>query len=79
MRQKRGCPFCNCNSTQVLEPTSAPNTSSHAKGCQIECINCGARGPSGMLNSSAACSAWSEGEQGTRSKEPPWSSPHSFN
>lgn len=52
------CPFCGCLSTQVLQPPS----STHGKGYQIECINCGARGPCGMATPEDACLAWDKGD-----------------
>ena len=56
------CPFCGLLSTHVLGPTTSPNTSTHAKGYQVECINCGARGPCGMANSKSAVLVWDRGD-----------------
>ncbi len=56
------CPFCACHSTHILGPTTSPSTSTHAKGYQIECINCGARGPSGMATPKDAVTVWDNGD-----------------
>ena len=62
MKVKNPCPFCDQLSVQVLTPTSQPNTSTHAKGFQAECINCGARGPCGYADKSSALFAWEYGD-----------------
>lgn len=62
MKTKNACPFCGHNTTQVLSPTTTPNTSSHGKGYQVECINCGARGPCGMAAPKDAISVWEKGD-----------------
>lgn len=61
-KTKNSCPFCGFNSTQMLTPTSKPNTSTHAKGFQIECFNCGARGPAGMARPIDAVRVWDKGD-----------------
>jgi transcription elongation factor Elf1 len=61
MNTKNACPFCGCHSTQVLSPTTIPNTSTNAKGYQIECLNCGARGPCGMAMPADAAHSWDNG------------------
>ena len=58
------CPFCGHHSTQVLGPHTEPNTSTHGKGYQIECTNCGARGPCGMAMPLEAGKAWDLGDDG---------------
>jgi transcription elongation factor Elf1 len=62
MNTKNACPFCGCHSTQVLSPHTMPNTSTHAKGYQIECVNCGARGPCGMATPADAANSWDKGD-----------------
>ncbi|MBL1275731.1 MAG: hypothetical protein COB30_006565 [Ectothiorhodospiraceae bacterium] len=56
------CPFCRSNSTHVLSLSTKPNTSSHAKGYQVECVDCGARGPCGMATPKDAMNAWAKGD-----------------
>lgn len=60
MEAEKECPFCGCNSIQVLTPKSKPQTSAHGRGYQVECINCGSRGPCGMIDEKAAIYVWNE-------------------
>src|SRR5512147_1424151 len=60
MKTEKVCPFCGEHSTQILSPKSKPNTSTHAKGYQVECMNCGARGPCGMATPDGAARAWND-------------------
>ena len=59
MKTKNACPFCGYNSTQVLSPH---NNNSNLKGYQVECLNCGARGPCGMVSQKAAIGVWDKGD-----------------
>lgn len=61
MKTNNACPFCSQNSVQVLGPKTSPNTSTHALGYQVECVNCGARGPCGMINEDEAIAVWDQG------------------
>lgn len=65
MKTKKVCPFCGFNNTQVVgEKKSEENPA--AKGFQTECINCGARGPCGMVDHTNAIKAWDNGDFGYR-------------
>jgi hypothetical protein len=64
MKTKNVCPFCGFNSTRVLSPTTKPETSTYAKGYQVECFNCGARGPLGMATPKDAIGVWDKGDRG---------------
>jgi transcription elongation factor Elf1 len=61
-KSANACPFCGFLSTQVLGSTTKPNTSTHAKGYQVECVNCGARGPCGMSTPKDAVAVWDNGD-----------------
>lgn len=52
------CPFCGFLSTQIL----TPEDSTGGKGYQVECANCGARGPCGMARPVDAVIAWDSGD-----------------
>jgi predicted RNA-binding Zn-ribbon protein involved in translation (DUF1610 family) len=58
LKIKNSCPFCGFRNAQVL----GPSKSTHGKGFQVECINCGARGPCGMASSDDAILAWEKGD-----------------
>lgn len=62
MRMQNPCPFCECLSLQILTPTSSPNRSTGGLGFQVECINCGARGPLGYKDKSSAKLSWEYGD-----------------
>lgn len=62
MQMKKNCPFCGYSSRKILGPDSKPYPSTHGKGYQVECINCGARGPCGMATANDAVGAWDHGE-----------------
>jgi hypothetical protein len=61
--ESKDCPFCGCGSIHVLGPKTRPLTSSHGRGYQVECINCGARGPCGMRTRKDAMLVWIHGEK----------------
>jgi hypothetical protein len=62
MKRKNNCPFCGFLSTHVLGPRTSPEKSTYAKGYQIECMNCGARGPLGMATEKDASLVWDRGD-----------------
>ena len=62
MKANNGCPFCGCNSIEILSSTSEPNLCSSKKGFQVGCTNCGARGPSGMKDDVNAIIVWDNGD-----------------
>ena len=62
MKTKNACPFCGFNSTTVLGPPE----STQGKGYQVECINCGARGPCGMKDPYSAIGVWDHGDMNYR-------------
>ena len=64
MKPKTDCPFCGCRCTQMLGPNTTPRTSAHGKGYQVECLNCAARGPAGMVTSKDAVLVWDKGDFG---------------
>ena len=64
MKTKTDCPFCGCSSTQILGPNTKPQKSAHGKGYQVECLNCAARGPSGMVTGREAVLVWDKGDYG---------------
>ena len=55
METKKGCPFCQDNAIHVVK--SAPSA---MEGLQVECSNCGARGPI-YENKEAAIEGWDLG------------------
>jgi hypothetical protein len=69
MQRKNNCPFCGFLSTHVLGPRTSPEKSTHAKGYQVECINCGARGPLGMATEKDASLVWDRGDFGYRDRQ----------
>lgn len=54
---KNPCPFCGYLSTKVIH-----NKDYHPVGFQVECVNCGARGPAGMVDHNAAVMVWDKGD-----------------
>ena len=50
------CPFCGYLAPHVL------GWAETGKGYQIECHNCGARGPVGWIDEEAAAKAWDYGD-----------------
>lgn len=57
MKTKRDCPFCGENSVNILSPKTVPQ-STHGKGYQVECFECGARGPLGYVDKKNAILGW---------------------
>lgn len=65
--QGNPCPFCGFASARVLPPgwdQRGPDEGGLPKGFQVECLNCGARGPCGMRSTVAARMAWDLGDGG---------------
>lgn len=58
MKSKRSCPWCHCNDIRVLSKGLTPEVKGLFEGHQVECTNCGARGPSGYIDTSNAVGAW---------------------
>lgn len=58
---KEPCPFCGC---EMQKNVLGPEESTNKKGFQIECFNCGARGPCGMATPKDAALAWDYGDFG---------------
>lgn len=58
MKSKTPCPWCKCNDIQVLSPGLTPHIKDLKPGHQVECINCGARGPCGYIDTANAIGAW---------------------
>lgn len=50
------CLFCGCCTGKSIKVE---------RGFQVECTNCGARGPSGFSSKSASIIAWNVGDEGT--------------
>lgn len=55
LSRSNACPFCGELATQVLDPLPG-------RGYQVECLNCGARGPAGGETEEAASRAWDHGD-----------------
>jgi len=60
MKAKNKCPFCGELDIHILGPQTIPEKSTHAKGFQVECFNCGARGPLGMATKKDAILEWDQ-------------------
>lgn len=68
MKTDKACPFCGQNSVRVIGEKRDETKPPYATGYQVECINCGSRGPSGMHNEANAVLAWNIGDNGFRRK-----------
>ena len=62
MKTKNACPFCGHDTTTILSPTTTPEPSDNRSGYQVQCVNCGARGPFGMASPELAIGAWEIGD-----------------
>ena len=62
MKAKFDCRFCGCNNIQVLGADTTPWVEGMKPGYQVECINCGAMGPSGWKYQRDAIKAWETGD-----------------
>lgn len=68
LKTEKGCPFCGFNSTQVIKNPKQKlkirmdDAVYHPPGHQVECINCGARGPCGFKSKKEAVLAWDRGD-----------------
>lgn len=51
------CPFCGCLHTEILKPGE-----STSGGYQVQCVNCGARGPTGWSCDQGAAHGWNKGD-----------------
>jgi Lar family restriction alleviation protein len=60
MKTTNGCPFCGYHSTRILSPRTPPEGT--YESYQVECINCGARGPIDFEKEKDAIFAWDNGD-----------------
>jgi hypothetical protein len=58
MKSKTPCPWCKESIIRVLSKGLTPEVEGLMPGHQVECTNCGARGPSGYIDTSNAVGAW---------------------
>ncbi|MCY1307648.1 hypothetical protein D9M68_19670 [compost metagenome] len=62
MKANCNCHFCNENEIRVLNEKLTPDEQGLKPGYQVECVNCGARGPSGYATEAHALVAWHAGD-----------------
>lgn len=55
LSRKNACPFCGQLATSLIPATPG-------RGFQVECLNCGARGPAGAHSPDDATRAWDYGD-----------------
>jgi hypothetical protein len=58
MKANCKCHFCKEDEIRILNAKLTPGEQGLKPGYQVECVNCGARGPGGHVDTANAVCAW---------------------